>query len=690
MVSVGWASAGMAQAAEALADWLPIQTRASLIHLGSLDSFDITAGGKEAAQRLLAAIEMHDPRPAQDAIRIYQGIIPNENFGGEFTALEWFAECLCASPAEREKLLADPLVAHYYRYLAEHDFARLRAYLTHKYHLTTTPMTDEERRMHRFLEDLLLFGNPRRPRWERSDKLLETVDLRPGQRVADVGCGPGYFSFQFAKRVGPTGRVFSFDNNPLHIRYLNDLMAETKAGNVEPIEVGRAGLQLPSGLDRIFMCSLYHVAYCCFTDAERDQFLMAIRRAIKPDGQFIVVDNGLVEGDKLPYHGPFMAKELIVAQLRHYGFRLVATHQYIPQRYALVFAPADIPPAPAAAAFEPGDRIDLGRGHSLVRWRRDGPTPGYTPGGKQAAKLLHAALADRQPTGLRAARDAFAAISPKERFGDEYTAFVWLCEQLLADEVTRKQSLTEPAVADYFRRLTADDCAMLRRYLFCKYRLDLTPADEEAGKGQGAPAESAGMTNDELIEWGEFIAFNNPHRPQWEQSAKILDLVGLRPGDTVADVGCGPGYYTFRFAQQVGPKGRVFACDTNQAPLDYVGALARQQQWNIETIRSKLNDTCLPKASTDVVFLCSLYHAVYVTSMEPVKDHLIESIRQALKPGGRLIIVDNTVLPDNEVPYYGPGIAPELVVGQLQAYGFRLVRSAQFIRQRYVLIFEPK
>src|SRR5262245_36260406 len=71
---------------------ITISNRMSLIHLGSLDSFDITKGGKEAAGLILKFLEKGDRDSARIALDIYKKIIPDENFGGEYTALQWFLE----------------------------------------------------------------------------------------------------------------------------------------------------------------------------------------------------------------------------------------------------------------------------------------------------------------------------------------------------------------------------------------------------------------------------------------------------------------------------------------------------------------------------------------------------------------------------------------------------------------------
>ena len=148
------------------------------------------------------------------------------------------------------------------------------------------------------------------------------------------------------------------------------------------------------------------------------------------------------------------------------------------------------------------------------------------------------------------------------------------------------------------------------------------------------------------------------------------------------------GYYTFKFSELVGERGRVYAVETEPQMLDYIASTASKHGLsNIESIKCRLNDTKLPPASVDTIFLCSVYHAVYVTSMEYVKDQFIASIKRALKRDGRLVIVDNEIMRDDRLPYFGPRIDRRLIIRQLEHYGFRLVDTAQFVPQRYVLVF---
>ena len=70
------------------------------------------------------------------------------------------------------------------------------------------------------------------------------------------------------------------------------------------------------------------------------------------------------------------------------------------------------------------------------------------------------------------------------------------------------------------------------------------------------------MTQDQINQWGDFIAFSSPYRENWERTSRVIEFLNIRPGTRIADLGCGPGYYTFKFAELAGPDGMVYATDT--------------------------------------------------------------------------------------------------------------------------------
>jgi len=689
---------------------LNIRSKASLIHIGSLDSFDITEGGKEAAGEMLNYLDTGSEDSLKKAIDIYDAIIPNENFGGEYTALQWICNLLLAPEEEKARFLSYPLVASWFETLAKDDYANLREYLKRKYHFIENEKDDPEAKTKlRFLEDFILFNNPDRNRWDKISENIYRLGLDKGYEVIDFGSGPGYFTFKFADIVGESGHVYAVETNDRHISYVKDYIDKHHIGNVEIFEYQPEGLGINGSpkVDVVFMCSLYHILYAALTDGERDLFVENIKKYLKKDGRLVIVDNDLVESKELPYHGPYISRDLIISQLWHYGLDLIDQYQFTAQRYILEFRLSDRPQKteedvesmPAMFVDEESkNAIRVTSPSSLVRYRMIGTSSqGYTLLGKKAARLFYAALESKDKSAIEAAFNAYEDLIPRERIGDEYTVFIWFCRYLMASEEKQTEMLSDRFDAEFFHYLADDDFSLLKKYVRIKY--DLAKADPEMPKEDDEFAtkrihdvvyEYSGneVSFDQLNDWNEFISFNNPNRESWEKTGEMLDYINIEEGDAVADIGCGFGFFSFKFAELVGKNGKVYSTEVNREALDYVVKTKEKFGLNIETIEAKLNDVCLPPESVDTVFMCSMYHAVYIASIEFVKDEFIASLKRALKKGGRLVVVDNAITPPSVVAYFGSGIAKELAISQLKHYGFHLVDSRQFIPQRYVLVLQ--
>jgi len=318
----------------------------SLIHVGSNDSFAITKEGRQAANLLLSAIEETDPEKARDDARqsseIYTKIIPRENYGGEYSSLQWFDDYIAADAGKKAEFLQDPQVKFFFGKFSDNNYALLKEFLLRKYRMRD--IGDEETKAGQerkiWIEDTMLFENPRRETWEHTSKFLALIKIKPGDKIADLGSGPGYYSFKFARKVGPTGKVYAIDTDADHLKWVEEAKVDMNIGNVQTIETdGRTlGLSNEAGkVDTVFLCSLYHNIYGMMTPPERDSLVGSIREGLKNNGRLYLADNGLVPQGTLPYHGPYVAKELIIGQMENYGFELVAQYQPIAQRYLLVF-----------------------------------------------------------------------------------------------------------------------------------------------------------------------------------------------------------------------------------------------------------------------------------------------------------------------------------------------------------------
>lgn len=327
---------------------LNIVNQKSVVHIGSLDSYDITDRGIDAANYVYDFMGGGDRSLAEIAIKKYDELIPSENFGGEYSALQWLCETKIASSEERTEKLKDPLTNSFYHYLTDDSCKVLRYYLLHKYKLGNDSIrmlsdsllekTGEVGRTHRsYLEDYILALNPKRPEWEKTQTIINGLGNLAGKKVADIGSGSGFFTDKFSKLVGNKGRVYALELKDEHIERLNDYITQTDKQNVTIIKGKEEVLELPEPVDMMFMCSLYHIMYGVISDSDRDTYLKSLVKCLKPNGELIIVDNGPVDDDTLPYHGPYISRDLIEYQLSFYGFELIDYIQVIPQRYMLKF-----------------------------------------------------------------------------------------------------------------------------------------------------------------------------------------------------------------------------------------------------------------------------------------------------------------------------------------------------------------
>ncbi|MBV9297680.1 MAG: class I SAM-dependent methyltransferase [Verrucomicrobia bacterium] len=344
LLASGWNTISPATAVDRPAfepgDAAPISSKVSLVHLGSVDSFTITEQGTLAGRLLLNALENKDMTEAAAAKVVYHAIVPKEHYGGEYTALEWFCDYLIGTKDDQRAQLADRFHRSFFDFFAQNDYANLKEYLGRKYKLKefADAGTNDGRDRLSFLEDFILFNNPRREEWERTSKIIECLKIQPGTTIADVGSGPGYYSFKFAELTGASGKVYAIDTVQNHLDYVQNVCREFGISNVETMKDRADGISLnPDTADLVFMCSLYHIIYTTSTEEVKDRFVASVKDALKPDGRLVIVDNAVVQDGQLPYHGPHIAKELVIGQLYYYGFDLTEQHQFIPQRYVLIF-----------------------------------------------------------------------------------------------------------------------------------------------------------------------------------------------------------------------------------------------------------------------------------------------------------------------------------------------------------------
>jgi len=124
-------------------------------------------------------------------------------------------------------------------------------------------------------------------------------------------------------------------------------------------------------------------------------------------------------------------------------------------------------------------------------------------------------------------------------------------------------------------------------------------------------------------------------RAGWQRPARVIEALAIRPGDRIADVGAGGGYFTFPLAQATGPGGVVYAVDVDQAALRELGAQAAQRGTaNVVPTLATPDDSGLAPGSVDLAFFCNAFHEI------EGRVAYFGRFQSVLKPGGRVAILE--------------------------------------------------
>jgi ubiquinone/menaquinone biosynthesis C-methylase UbiE len=126
-------------------------------------------------------------------------------------------------------------------------------------------------------------------------------------------------------------------------------------------------------------------------------------------------------------------------------------------------------------------------------------------------------------------------------------------------------------------------------------------------------------------------------RDTWQQPDRAVKDLGLKPGEVVADVGCGTGYFTFRLAKAVGPDGKVYAEDISDRALKSLRSrVEREKATNITVVKGEPTDLKIPAAACHAAIVVNVLHHV----PKEKRLGLMKDVVRAVKPGGHLFIID--------------------------------------------------
>jgi predicted methyltransferase len=197
--------------------------------------------------------------------------------------------------------------------------------------------------------------------------------------------------------------------------------------------------------------------------------------------------------------------------------------------------------------------------------------------------------------------------------------------------------------------------------------------------------------NDSFIDANvqEFLGrFEVESREVYARRRQIIAACQIKPGMTVADIGAGTGLFTRMFADAVGKEGRVIAVDISRKFLDHITQTCKQQNLsNVDTVLCKADSAELPDGCADIAFICDTYHHFEY----PLRT--MASIHRALKPGGRVVLVDFRRVPGQSTDWVLNHVraGQEVFESEIAQSGFRKVAEPHdVLKENYLVVFEKQ
>ncbi len=203
-----------------------------------------------------------------------------------------------------------------------------------------------------------------------------------------------------------------------------------------------------------------------------------------------------------------------------------------------------------------------------------------------------------------------------------------------------------------------------------------------------SPAATPNKTDDNINRpvsepyTGDLSIFESEDRAKNLQIDRVMEILKISEGKSVADLGAGSGWFTVRAAKRVGEKGKVYAVEINQEYINYINDRAKKENFtNIQTVLGTEDDPKLTAKSVDAVLILKTYHEIG----QPIR--VLQNLRKSLKKDALLGIIDRNGKGDDH------GIDKEKVIEEAKRAGFVLKEEFDFTKadgMDYFLVFKVK
>jgi len=177
----------------------------------------------------------------------------------------------------------------------------------------------------------LLYQEPDRYTWQYPEKVIASLDLKPGMKVADLGAGTGYFTFRLAESVGEKGTVYAIDIEQEMIDSIDRQAITKQADNVKTVKAVEHDPLIPEKVDLIISVNVYHHLQ------DRSQYFKNAARYLKPGGRVAIIDF------RKGAFRHFTERNVLLHEFKAAGYAVDKMEGYLPRQNFLIFKPGDQP-----------------------------------------------------------------------------------------------------------------------------------------------------------------------------------------------------------------------------------------------------------------------------------------------------------------------------------------------------------